>query len=234
MVEGWTGIAIATLFVLTTALCGLSLGAHGVRRSGRLALAEANHVAMGVAMIVMAAPTTAGLVPPAIGVVVFGVAAAGWLGVLLTSRLLDEPLGSIIGRDRCTGHPVHLLLVNAAMVAMYVAMLPGGAHAHDHAHEMPAMTGMVHPAPAPGITPLQVVAALLALYLVGHAVATAVVVTRRARPEPAPCHEEPAAPLDGGVAVAARPVRLLAHGRVQLVGQAGMGLAMAAMLLVGV
>ena len=228
MVEGWAGVAIATLFVLTTALCGLSLGAHGARRGSRLALAEANHVAMGVAMVLMAAPATMDLVPPGIGVVVFGVLAAGWLGVLLTSRLLAEPLGSIIGRDRCTGHPVHLLLVNAAMVAMYVAMAPGGGHAHA----MPAgaeMPGMVMPAaPAGGLTPLQVVAGLLALYLVGHAVATVVVVTRRA-----PCHE-PEALVGGSVAVATRPVRLLAHGRVQLVGQAGMGVAMAAMLLLGV
>ncbi|MCD2188941.1 DUF5134 domain-containing protein [Actinomycetospora soli] len=225
--EGWTGVAIATLFVLTTALCGLSLGAHGARRSRRLAAAEANHVVMGVAMILMAAPLTADLVVPGVGVLVFGVAAAGWLGVLLTARLLDEPLGSVIGRDRCTGHPVHLLLVNAAMVAMYVAMLPGGGHAHG-THEMPGMA--VPETPAPGITPVPVVAGLLALYLVGHAIATAVVVVRRA-----PCHEAaPLEPTDGPVAVAARPVRVLAHGRVQLVGQAGMGVAMAAMLLLGV
>jgi hypothetical protein len=228
VVDGFLGVAIATLFVLTTALCGLSLAAHGAQRSRRLAAAEANHVVMGVGMILMAAPATADLVVPGVGVLVFGVAAAGWLGVLLTSRLLGEPLGSIIGRDRCTGHPVHLLLVNAAMVAMYVAMAPGGGHAHA----MPAgaeMPGMVMPAaPAAGLTPLQVVAGLLALYLVGHAVATAVVVTRRA-----PCHE-PEALVGGSVAVATRPVRLLAHGRVQLVGQAGMGVAMAAMLLLGV
>ena len=181
---------------------------------------------MGVTMILMAAPLTADLVVPGVGVLVFGVAAAGWLGVLLTSRLLDEPLGSVIGRDRCTGHPVHLLLVNAAMVVMYVAMRPGGGHAHE-------MPGMVMPeAPAPGITAVQVVAALLAVYLVGHAIVTAVVVTRRA-----PCPSEPdlpAGPDGGAVAVAARPVRVLAHGRVQLVGQAGMGVAMAAMLLLGV
>lgn len=229
MVEGWTGVALATLFVLTTALCGLSLGAHGVRRSSRVALAEVNHVAMGVAMIVMASPTTADLVPPGVGVLLFGVAAAGWLGVLVTSRLLDEPLGSIIGRDRCTGHPVHLLLVNAAMVAMYVAMLPGGAHHHAHSTaDMAGMPGMDQPAPVPTNLPLQVVAGLLAVYLVGHAIATAVVVTRRASRPVAP----PAA--GGTVAVAARPVQVLAHGRVQLVGQAGMGLAMAAMLLLGV
>ncbi|WP_433800026.1 DUF5134 domain-containing protein [Actinomycetospora sp. CA-084318] len=226
--ESWAGVAIATLFVLTTALCGLSLGAHGARRGRRLAAAEANHVVMGVAMILMAAPLTADLVVPGVGVLVFGVAAAGWLGVLLTSRLLDEPLGSVIGRDRCTGHPVHLLLVNAAMVVMYVAMRPGGGHDH-------AMPGMDMPtAPASGTTTLQVAAGLLALYLVGHAIATAVVVTRRA-PCPVPDGMVgPAEPAAGPVAVAARPVRVLAHGRVQLVGQAGMGVAMAAMLLLGV
>jgi hypothetical protein len=229
VVEGWTGIALATLFVLTTALCGLSLGAHGVRRSGRVALAEANHVAMGVAMIVMASPTTADLVPSGLGVLAFGVAAAGWLGVLLTSRLLDEPLGSIIGRDRCTGHPVHLLLVNAAMVAMYVAML-GGHHHHAHTADMAGMPGMDQPVPAPTSVPLQVVAGLLALYLVGHAIATAVVVSRRADRADRAVAEAPG----GAVAVATRPVGVLAHGRVQLVGQAGMGLAMAAMLLLGV
>jgi hypothetical protein len=111
-------------------------------------------------------------------------------------------------------------------------MLPGGAHGgHDGGSGMSAMPGMEAPAPAPGITPLTVVAGLLALYLVAHAVATAVVVTRRATPGACP---EDAEDADGAVAVRVRPVRVLAHGRVQLVGQAGMGLAMAAMLLLGV
>ncbi|MDL5155860.1 DUF5134 domain-containing protein [Actinomycetospora termitidis] len=234
MVEGWPGVVIATVFVLTTGLCALSLAAHGTRRSTRLALAEANHVAMGVAMVLMAASATADLIVPGVGVIVFGVAAAGWLGVLLTSRLLDDPLGSIVGCDRCTGHPVHLVALDAAMVVMYVAMVP----TTSTAHEMPGMSGMegMQHAPPSGITAVQVVAAVLALYLVGHAVATAVVLTRRSRTAPPTLQSEPQPEpsAEGGVVTLARPVRVLAHGRVQLIGQAGMGLAMAAMLLLGV
>ncbi|MEJ2869076.1 DUF5134 domain-containing protein [Actinomycetospora sp. OC33-EN08] len=225
MVEGWPGVAIATVFVLTTGLCALSLAAHGTRRSTRLALAEANHVVMGVAMVLMVAPATADLVVPGVGVLVFGIAAVGWLGVLLTSRLLGDTLGSIVGCDRCTGHPVHLAALDAAMVVMYLAMVPtssGQMGQMDH-----GMPGMHHAAPAPGISGVQWVAAALALYLVGHAIVTAVVLARRPRVEEAPAAE-------GSVATLVRPVRVLAHGRVQLIGQAGMGLAMAAMLLLGV
>ncbi|HEY2225460.1 DUF5134 domain-containing protein [Actinomycetospora sp.] len=255
MVDGWFGMAVATVFVLTTALCAVSLAAHGPRRGHRIAAAEANHVVMGVAMVLMATPVTAGLVPPVAGAVVFGVAAAGWLAVLVTARVRSEPLGSVIGLDRCTAHPTHLLLVDAAMIVMYLAMAP--AAASSGAESMPGMPGMDmsgmpmsggehagHTATSPT---LLVLAALLALYLVVHAVVTIVVVTRRARgaaPEagaaPAVGTTEPgdagtgADASPGGVAVAApavpRAVGVLAHGPVQLIGQAGMSLAMAAML----
>jgi hypothetical protein len=246
MVDGWFGMAVATVFVLTTALCAVSLAAHGPRRGRRIAAAEANHVVMGVAMVLMATPATAGLVPPVAGAVLFGAAGIAWLGVLVAARLRHEPLGSAIGLDRCTAHPAHLLLVDAAMLVMYLAMVPAAAPASS----MPSMPGM---APMPGMDmsggdhaghaatspTLLVAAALLALYLVVHAVATIAVVVRRARaaslaaPE-APADETPESGSGGGVAVAApavpRTVSLLAHGPVQLIGQAGMSLAMAAML----
>ena len=99
---------------------------------------------------------------------------------------------------------------------------PGAGHADHAAH------GVSSPA-------LLVVAALLALYLTIHAVATVVVVVRRSRAAgpTGPAVGAAEAP-GGGVAVAApalpRAVSVLAHGPVQLVGQAGMGLAMAVML----
>lgn len=243
MVDGWFGMAVATVFVLTTALCAVSLAAHGPHRGRRIAVAEANHVVMGVAMVLMATPATAGLVPPVAGAVVFGVAAAGWLGVLVLARVRAEPLGSVIGLDRCTAHPTHLLLVDAAMLVMYLAMSPVG-----EASGMAPMPGMDMPGMdmsggEHAISPtLLVLAALLALYLVVHAIATIVVVARRAR-SGAPEAPEGLAPAvwttgshdsGGGVAVAApavpRAVGVLAHGPVQLIGQAGMSLAMAAML----
>ena len=218
MVQGWVGVALATAFVLTTALCAVSLAVHGPRRSRRLAAAEANHVVMGVAMIVMVMPSTAGLVSTTAGVVLFGLAAVGWLGLLLVGRLLGEPLGSIIGCGRCTGHPVHLLALDAAMVVMYLAMLPPPTAPMPG---MAGMEGMDHGAHAASSPVLVVVGMVLAVYLAAHAVATAVVLRRT--PEPVPA---------GGAALPA-PVRVAVRGNVQLVGQAGMGLAMAAMLLVG-
>lgn len=236
MVDGWSGATVATVFVLTTLLCAVSLAAHGPRRARRIAAAETNHVVMGVAMVVMATPATATLVPAAVGASVFGLAGAGWLGALVVARRRGEALGSAIGVDRCTAHPTHLALVDAAMVVMYLAMAPSGAPAGGMA-DMPGMGGhAAHGAPPVG---LGVLAAVLALYLVAHAAATVVVVVRRARRTPVP---EPVGPVvgtppepGGGVAVAEAPavpraVSVLAHGPVQLVGQAGMSLAMAVAL----
>jgi hypothetical protein len=126
--------------------------------------------------------------------------------------------------------------------------------------DMPGMDMPEHAAHGAPPVGLGVLAALLALYLVAHAAATVVVVVRRTRradaEEPAaeepdaeePAAEEPAAPAvgvlgasvgtppgPGGVAVAEAPavprgVSVLAHGPVQLIGQAGMSLAMAVVL----
>jgi uncharacterized protein DUF5134 len=258
MVDGWFGMTVATVFVLTTALCAVSLAAHGPRRSGRIAAAESNHIVMGVAMVLMATPVTARLVLPLAGAGVFGLATAAWLGALVVARRRAEPLGSAVGVDRCTAHPAHLAVIDGAMVVMYLAMAPVGSAATDPAMPGMAMPGMetsgaVGPATehaAHGAAPvgLLVVAAMLALYLVAHATATVVVVARRARVARVP---EPAAPpigvlgasvgttgglVAGGVAVATpapavpRAVSVFAHGPVQLVGQAGMSLAMAVML----
>lgn len=233
MVDGWFGMAVATVFVLTTALCAVSLTAHGPRRGRRIAAAEANHVVMGVAMVLMATPATTDLVPPVLGAVVFALAGAGWLSVLVVARRRGEAPGSAIGVDRCTAHPTHLLLVDAAMLVMYLAMAPGAAAPV----EMAGMPGMEMPHAAHEAPALLVLAAMLALYLVAHAIATVVVVARR-HADP----EDPGAPAvgtrgepAGGVAVAVAPavpraVSVLAHGPVQLIGQAGMSLAMAVML----
>jgi hypothetical protein len=257
MVDGWFGMTVATVFVLTTVLCAVSLAAHGPRRSGRIAAAESNHIVMGVAMVLMATPVTAGLVPPLAGAGVFGLATAVWLGALLVARRHAEPLGSAVGVDRCTAHPAHLAVIDAAMVVMYLAMAPAAVPTGSAAAD-PAMPGMTMPGmdmtgagpatehAAHGAPPvgLLVVAAMLALYLVAHAAATVIVVAHRARATRVP---EPAAPPigvlgasvgtpGGGVAVATpapavpRAVSVFAHGPVQLVGQAGMSLAMAVML----
>jgi hypothetical protein len=254
MVDGWFGMTVATVFVLTTVLCAVSLAAHGPRRDRRIAAAEANHIVMGVAMVLMATPVTATLVPPRIGAGVFGLAALAWVAALAVSRRRAEPLGSAVGADRCTAHPAHLAVVDAAMLVMYLAMAPAAGPAVDPGTAMPgmAMPGMdmsgagpttehvVHGAPPVG---LLVVAAMLALYLAVHAAATVVVVARRARRVPAPAAlpigvlEAAVGTPVGGVAVAPalapavpRAVSVLAHGPVQLVGQAGMSLAMAVML----
>ncbi|HEY2191199.1 MAG TPA: DUF5134 domain-containing protein [Actinomycetospora sp.] len=241
MVDGWFGMTVATVFVLTTALCAVSLATHRPRHAPRIAAAEANHVVMGVAMVVMVTPTTAGLVPPVLGAVIFGLAGVGWLAALVVTRRRGEALGSAIGVDRCTAHPTHLFLLDAAMLVMYLAMAPATTPvAEMPGTDMAGMPGMDTPATPP--MGLLVLAAMLALYLVAHAVATVVVVVRRARVEqPAaavvgtPTGTEPAG--TGGVAVAVAPapavpraVSVLAHGPVQLIGQAGMSLAMAAML----
>jgi uncharacterized protein DUF5134 len=259
MVDGWFGMTVATVFVLTTVLCAISLAAHGPRRGRRIAAAEANHIVMGVAMVLMATPVTARLVPPLVGAGIFALAAVSWLGALVVARRRDEPLGSAVGVDRCTAHPAHLAVVDASMLVMYLAMAPSAGPATSgtamSGTDMPGMdmpgmdVGAAGPATehaAHGAPPvgLLVVAAMLALYLVAHAAATVVVVARRAHAARAP---EPAAPPIGvleasvgtpgaGVAVATpapavpRAVSVFAHGPVQLVGQAGMSLAMAAML----
>jgi hypothetical protein len=248
MVDGWFGMTVATVFVLTTVLCAVSLAAHGPRRDPRVAAAEANHIVMGVAMVLMATPVTATLVPPRVGAGVFGLAALAWVAALAVSRRRAEPLGSAVGVDRCTAHPAHLAVIDAAMLVMYLAMAPAAGPSVDPATAMPGMdmSGVgpatehaAHGAPPVG---LLVVAAMLALYLAVHAAATVVVVARRAHRTQAPAAppigvlEAAVGTPEGGVAVAApapavpRVVSVLAHGPVQLVGQAGMSLAMAVML----
>jgi hypothetical protein len=243
MVDGWFGMTVATVFVLTTVLCAVSLAAHGPRRDPRVAAAEANHIVMGVAMVLMATPATATLVPPRVGAGIFGLAALAWVASLAASRRRAEPLGSAIGVDRCTAHPAHLAVIDAAMLVMYLAMAPAAGPSVGPAVPGTDMPGMdmsgagpatehaAHGAPPVG---LLVVAATLALYLAVHAAATVVVVARRAQPAPAPAVV--VGTPEGRVAVAApapavpRVVSVLAHGPVQLVGQAGMSLAMAVML----
>ena len=244
MVAGWPGAVVVTVFVITTVLCAVSLSVRSPARGPRLAAAEANHVVMSVAMILMVEPATMAVVPPAVGAWLFGAAGAGWLALLVRLRWREEPLGPAVGFDRCTAHPTHLLLVDAAMAAMYVAMIPSGGD--DAMADMPGMDmGGSGPSPA-----LVVVLGGLALYLAAHAVATVVVIAR-CRRRPTTTGEcattaatdgctttaasgegaTTAAPTRGALATLARPVAGLAHGVPQLVGQAGMSAAMAAMLL---
>jgi hypothetical protein len=182
---------------------------------------------MSVAMILMAEPATMSVVPPAVGAAVFGAAAAGWLALLVGLRWREEPLGPAVGLDRCTAHPTHLLLVNAAMTVMYVAMLPSGGGG-----SMPDMPGMDmgRSGPSPAL-----VAVLLALtvYLTAHAVATVLVIarSRRRSATTASCDDPGSGTSERHPRSVGTTVTALAHGTPQLVGQAGMSAAMAAMLL---
>ncbi|MCD2196343.1 DUF5134 domain-containing protein [Actinomycetospora endophytica] len=249
MVAGWPGMVVVTVFVITTVLCAVSLSVRSTSHGPRLAAAEANHVVMSVAMILMAEPATMSVVPPAVGAWIFGAAGAGWLALLVTLRWREEPLGPAVGLDRCAAHPTHLLLVNAAMAAMYVAMMPAGGD--SSMGDMPGMD-MSRSGPSPALV---AVLAVLALYLLAHAVATVVVIARRrggvatAGDTACPTTGDPACPTTGArattgapetaaptpttgsLATLARPVHALAHGVPQLIGQAGMSVAMAAMLL---
>lgn len=265
MVSGWPGTVVVTVFVITTVLCAVSLSVRSSSHGARLAAAEANHVVMSVAMILMAEPATMSVVPPAIGAGVFGAVGLAWLGLLVALRRREEPLGPAVGLDRCSAHPTHLLLVNAAMAAMYVAMMPSGGGG-EPMPEMPGMdhASMGHGGPSPALAAVLV---LLALYLAAHATATVVVIVRHRRravpvpgdpscsgddcpaegsaaegsaaedarprelPATGPTESAPAGQAPGTLATLARPVTTLSRGVPQLVGQAGMSAAMAAMLL---
>lgn len=229
----------SAVFVGAALLCAVSLVRH---RRGHPAgtAAEANHVVMAVAMAVMAAPGGMTLVPPALGVVAFAAFGAAWLVRLVLAGRRGEPLGSPIGYARCSAHPTHLLLVNAAMVAMYLPMVGAGAHgAAEHSEHADHGGGG-----GEGLA-LSVLGVGLAVYLLVHAVATVTALVARARRDPAPAVAAPSvspepsdAPSGAGVATLAAPatrtttrVDALAAPRVQLVCQAVMGVGMAVMLL---
>lgn len=233
-----SGAAWSAVFVGAALLCAVSLVRHG-RAHAAGAAAEANHVVMALAMAVMAAPAGMTLVPPALGAGAFAVLGAAWLGRLLLAGRRGEPLGSPIGHVRCSAHPTHLFLVNAAMVAMYLPMLGTGAHASGGHGEHAGHGG------GEGLA-LGLLGVGLAVYLLVHAGATVTAMAARSRraPAPGPAAEEPpptpAAPA-GVATLTARGTRVstrvstgvgaLAAPRVQLVCQAVMGVGMAVMLL---
>lgn len=240
MLDGWIGLAVAVVFAVSTLLCATSLAVHGTRRRRTLAAAEVNHVVMGIAMVLMATAATAALVPPVLGTVVFALAAVAWFGVVVVAPIRGSGLGPVVGRDRCTGHPVHLLLLDVAMIAMYQAMTPSSGGGHD----MAGMGPTAPDAPADDVftvpSTLSVVALLVALYLVGHAVASVAAVVRRGHREVPEGVE--VGPATGAILMAApveqAPARsgvaaVLASVPVQVAGEVGMSLAMAVLLVVG-
>ncbi|MDF2978331.1 MAG: hypothetical protein K0S40_3059 [Actinomycetospora sp.] len=162
--------AFAALFLAAALLCTVSLWRRRARHEGPAAAAEANHVVMALAMAAMILPATATVLPPLAGVALFAVIGASWAVRLVALRARGRALGSPIGGDRCAAHPTHLLLSNAAMVAMYAVVIPaGGATAGHGAHAG-------HGAGSP--LALSAVGVALAVYLLVHAGATVAVLAR--------------------------------------------------------
>lgn len=173
----WLADLAAAGFVVVALYCATSLVLRGLPWT-RTSTAEVNHVLMALAMAAMVLPAGASLVPAGVSTVVFGAAGIGWLLDAVVRRRRGRRLGLPVGAP-CAAHPVHLAVLDAAMVAMDLAMRPSGSTT-----AMPGMDGMAgHVAPA-GLAPsLLVVAAGLTVYLAGHALAGTVVVgTMRAAP----------------------------------------------------
>jgi hypothetical protein len=164
-VPGWLGPLLVTLFVVTTLACVSGVAHHRTRHGWGVAASGANHVVMGAAMIAMTVPTLSTLVPAAVGLGMSGACAAAWLVALTIRRARGELGGPGL---RCGAHPMHLALLNGAMAAMYAAMLPAGPAATGHAGHAAHGTAAATSLP-PGLV---AAAAVLALYVVVHAVAT--------------------------------------------------------------
>lgn len=151
--------ALVTGSIVVALYCAASLAVRR-RALARGPMAEANHVVMALAMVVMLVPATMDLVAPAIGLAAFAALALAWAAAGLSRR----------GSGSCAS-PWHLVLVNAAMATMYAAMLPTtptgpiaatGAMPGMAGMEMPGMPGMA----AGSTPPTVVVAASLALGIV--------------------------------------------------------------------
>ena len=84
---------------------------------------------MGVAMVLMATPATPGSSPRRRGRWSSAWRRPGGSRRWSSSRRRGESLGSAIGVDRCTAHPAHLFVIDAAMVVMYLAMAGRGSAA---------------------------------------------------------------------------------------------------------
>ena len=210
---------LAALFLAAAVLCVVSLWRRRGRHEGAAAASEANHVVMSLGMAAMVLPATMDLVPPVAGALAFGLVGAAWAVRLVALRVRGRPLGSAIGGDRCAAHPTHLLLSNAAMTVMYVAMVPSGAMAGMSAG---GHTG--HGGGAGSPLALTAVSFALAVYLILHTVLTVGAAVR-----------SPSAVLvtagGGGTGPVARVGRVVDTPAVQLGCQAVTGAGMALMLL---
>ncbi|MEJ2862329.1 DUF5134 domain-containing protein [Actinomycetospora flava] len=216
---------LAAVFLAAAALCVASLWRRRARHERAAAAAEANHVVMSVGMAAMVLPATMDLVPPVAGAVAFGLVGAVWGARLVVLRARDMPLGSSIGGDRCAAHPTHLLLSNAAMAVMYVAMVPsGGAMAGMGAGEHAG-----HGGGAGSSLALSAVSFGLAVYLILHTVLTVGAVVRSTSAVAVTAGGGGAASLGGGPV--ARVGRVVDTPAVQLGCQAVTGAGMALMLL---
>ncbi|GLZ48486.1 hypothetical protein Acsp06_46710 [Actinomycetospora sp. NBRC 106375] len=214
---------LAAVFLAAAALCAVSLWRRRGRHEGVAAAAEANHVVMGLGMAVMVLPATMGAVPPVGGAVAFGVVGGAWAVRLVVLRRQDRSLGAPVGGGRCGAHPTHLLLSNAAMVVMYVAMIPTGGSTAGMA-DMPGMDMSAHAGPPP--LALSALGAALAVYLLVHSAITVGVVVRSSVGTVA------ADVGPGAAGAAARLGRAVDSSAVQLGCQAVTGIGMALMLLV--
>ncbi|MEJ2888060.1 DUF5134 domain-containing protein [Actinomycetospora aeridis] len=213
---------LAALFLAAAVLCVASLWRRRGRHEGAATASEANHVVMSLGMAAMVLPATTDLVPPVAGAVAFAVLGAAWTVRLVALRSRGIALGSAIGGDRCAAHPTHLLLSNAAMAVMYVAMVPSGG----------AMAGMDagghagHGGAAGSPLALQAVAFGLAVYLLVH---TALTVGQLVRSSSAVLVTAGGGGAPGPMA---RVGRVVDAPAVQLGCQAVTGAGMALMLLV--
>ncbi|MFC5141883.1 DUF5134 domain-containing protein [Actinomycetospora rhizophila] len=212
---------LAAVFLAAAALCVASLWRRRARHERAAAASEANHIVMSVAMAAMVLPATMSLVPPVAGAVAFGALGVVWAVRLVALRAQGRSLGSAIGGDRCAAHPTHLLLSNAAMAVMYVAMVPSaGAMAGTGEHAG-------HGGGASSPLALQAVSFSLAVYLILHTVLTVGALVRSTTTV--------AVTAGGGgasVGLGTRVGRVVDAPAVQLGCQAVTGAGMALMLLV--
>lgn len=208
---GPTAVALTAVLVVTVVLCGVALVQRGRGGEPQVVAAEANHLLMAVAMVAMTLPATVGVVPGSAGVAAFGLLALGWAAAVVV-RGRGASL-SPLARAGCAANPLHLALVNLAMVAMYgamdVMMTGGGAT----------------------LLALDLGVVALAFYLLLHAGATigALLAPRTARTPVAVGAPDPSGPDPSGPAPTSAPDGDSA--RAPLLCETLMGLTMAWMLL---
>jgi hypothetical protein len=150
----WLAALVAALVLVIAAYCAARLAAARFWRRRVDAVADVNHLLMGVAMAGMLVPRLA-VVPAALWEGVFAAGCAWYAG-----RAVRGQAGA--GRWPCSP-PVPHLVANGAMVYMLAAArtpAPGGGTAGA----MPGMAG-----PAAGAARYPVLALVFAVFLVGYA-----------------------------------------------------------------